>query len=394
MGQGAMRRRGRGYLRGRGWVGTFAWALLVGGLAAALPDRAAAQEWTVQTGAHLDLWNGAGQDGRQILVPMGLGFDTPNWGFSARGAYGQSERDPGGGAAKADFSGFVDTTLSGYLRFSPGQTEVQLGLDVDLPTGKSKLRNDELGAIQDSDLATLERFGEGLDITPTITLYRNFGKVGFGLGGGYLVTGEFDPTRDVASDDLDPGDELTGVLIADFYVADAVRMLLRGAYRRTTADERNGVEVFREGDEIDVRLITEIRPEPWYAVITLRDTIRLKAERPDATGRVTDEPRNSNGNDIRGGLTIGYIASDDWTIELSVDVRHVLENDYPEGDALHDGGRTKVAVGPSLTWTPTRRFAVDLGVRYFYMDVKRSPIFPQEGTIHGVHADLRLTYRF
>ena len=184
------------------------------------------------------------------------------------------------------------------------------------------------------------------------------------------------------------------MLIADFYVADAVRLLARGAYRRVSEDERGGVEVFREGDELDFRLITEIRPEPWYAVVTLRDTVRFKAERPDAAGRLRTESRNSNGNDIRGGITVGYIVTDNWLIEFSVEGRHVLENDYPDGDALHDGGRTKVAFGPSITWTPTRRFAIDAGVRGFVLDVKQSPTFPREGTIYGVHADLRLTYRF
>ncbi len=394
MDQGAMRHRGRGYLVGRGWLVMLGCALALGALVAGPASRAAAQEWTVQTGAHLDLWNGVGQDGRQILVPLSLGFDAPSWGLSARGAYGDSERDPGGGGASGSIRGFTDTTLSGYLRFTAAKIEFQAGLDLDLPTGVSRLKNKELVALQDPDLVTLERFGEGFDINPTITAYRNFGKFGLGLGVGYLVTGKFDPTRDVTSDDLDPGDELTGVLIADFYVADAVRLLARAAYRRVTADERAGVEVFREGDELDLRLITEIRPEPWYAVITLRDTVRFKAERPDASGRLTTESRNSNGNDIRGAITIGYIVTDDWLVEVSVEARHVLENDYPEGNALHDGGRTKVAFGPSITWTPTRKFAIDAGVRYFILDVKQSPTFPKEGTIHGVHADIRLTYRF
>lgn len=391
--EGARRGTGRGHLGARRWLLVLGCVLAVGGVIGFL-GPAAAQEWTVQSGAHLDLWNGVGQDGRQILVPMSLGFDTPNWGLSARGAYGDSERDPGGGASTGSITGFTDTTLSGYLRFTAGKTEVQAGLDLDLPTGVSRLKNRELVAVQDPDLVTIERFGEGFDINPTITVYRNFGKFGLGLGVGYLVTGKFDPTRDVANDDLDPGDELTGVLIADFYVADAVRLLVRSAYRRVSEDERAGVEVFREGDELDFRLITEIRPEPWYAVITLRDTVRFKAERPDGTGRLTTESRNSNGNDIRGGITIGYIVTDDWLVEFSVEARHVLENDYPEGDALHDGGRTKVAFGPSITWTPTRRFAIDAGVRYFILDVKQSPTFPREGTIHGVHADIRLTYRF
>ncbi len=93
-------------------------------------------------------------------------------------------------------------------------------------------------------------------------------------------------------------------------------------------------------------------------------------------------------------MTVGYIFDDVWTVEGVVEVKHVLANDYPESDPLFDGGRTKVAVGPTLVWTPHRRFGIETGIRYFFMDVDRSPFFPRAGTINGVHADLRVTYRF
>jgi hypothetical protein len=75
-------------------------------------------------------------------------------------------------------------------------------------------------------------------------------------------------------------------------------------------------------------------------------------------------------------------------------VKHVFANDYPESDPLFDGGRTKIAIGPTVTWLPHRRFGIEGGFRYFFMDVERSPFFPQSGTINGVHADVRVLYRF
>lgn len=391
-------RTGRAHRAGGRRLGAVVAAILLGWSGAAGVTRAAADEWTVRTGVHVDAWSGAGQSGRQVLLPWSLGFDTPTWGVSGRGALGHSERDPGGGAETGSMTGLVDTTLSGYYRLRVAGAEVKLGLDLDLPTGDAtgvaRLPTRDLAAVQDEDLVTVERFGEGFDVNPTVTAYRSFGAFGLGLGLGYHRTGKYDPTRDAAHDDLDPGDELTVVALGDVYATDTIRLMALVAYTRFTADERGGRELFREGDELDLRVSVEWRPEPWWAAVAVRDVVRFKAERPDAGGGLVTEARNSHGNDIRVGATVGYVLDDAWSLQAAVDLRHVAANDYAAGDPLRDGGRTKVAVGPSVTWTPHRTFAVDAGLRYFLMDVKQGPAFPRSGTIHGVHADVRVTYRF
>lgn len=353
-----------------------------------------ADEWTLRTGVHLDAWSGAGQDGRQILVPLSVFFDTPAWGVGVRGAVGNSERDPGGDLSSGDITGLTDTTLSGYYRLVVADVEIRAGLNLDLPTGVSRLKTRDLAAIQDEDLALLERFGEGFDVNPTISAYRNFGRFGIGGGVGYLWTGEYDPTKEIPSDDLDPGNELTLAVLGDVYLADSLRLAASVAYTYFTADQFQGRDAFREGDEFDVRVTLEWRPEPWWVVASVRNIIRSKAERLDVAGRLGTEPSDSRGNDLRGSVTVGYILDDVWTLDGTVEVKHVFENGYPESDPFFDGGRTKVTIGPTVTWTPHRRLAIETALRYFIMDVERSPFFPRTGTIHGVHADLRVTYRF
>jgi long-subunit fatty acid transport protein len=165
-------------------------------------------------------------------------------------------------------------------------------------------------------------------------------------------------------------------------------------YTRYTEDERGGFEVFREGDELDIGVSLEWRPEPWWAVVTVRDIYRFKAERINAAGQLTEEPENSNGNEIRGTVTVGYIIDDVWTVRGILDFRYVAANDYATTDALYDGGRFKIAIGPGVTWTFSRTFALDASVRYFYLDAERSPTFPLGASINGVHADMRVVYRF
>jgi hypothetical protein len=291
-------------------------------------------------------------------------------------------------------TGFTDTTVSGYYRLHLGDTELRFGLDMDLPTGVSRLSNRDLPAIQDEDLVALQRFGEGFDVNPTLIVYHSFGDWGIGAGVGYLLTGEYDPTKDIPNDDFNPGDELTVSVLGDVFLGDVWRLLVRAAYVHFGTDERGGIETFRENPQVDVTATLEWRPEPWWAVLTLRDIYRFKADRLNAAGQLTEEPENSWGNEIRAGAVLGYIINDVWTVRGILDFRYVAANDYASSDPLYDGGRFKVAVGPGVTWTLSRTFDIDASIRGFYLDAERSPSFPLGANILGVHADLRVTYRF
>jgi hypothetical protein len=353
-----------------------------------------ADEWTAWTGLHLDAWSGAGQDGHQILAPLALHFDAPTWGLYVRGAVGDSKRDPGGGRQSGEITGFTDTTVAGYFRLVVSDVQIRAGLNLDLPSGVSRLKTRDLAAIQDEDLALLQQFGEGFDVNPTISAYRNFGRFGIGGGASYRWTGEYDPTKDLPNDDLDPGDEFTANFLGNVFLTETINLVGTVSYTMFTDTQFGGRDSFREGNQLDFLLSLEWRPEPWWVAVGLRDIVRWKAERLDPSGQLQTEPNNSRGNDIRGSVEVGYIIDDVWTILGAVEVRHVFANDYPESNVLFDGGRTKVAIGPTVTWLPHRRFGIDGSLRYFIMDVERSAFFPQAGTIHGVTADLRVMYRF
>ena len=371
--------------------------LILGGAAGLAAPPAAADQWTLTSGIHLDAWSANDSSGQghgyELLVPLGIFYDTPNWGIAARGSVGTSQHDLDA-APNASMTGFTDTTVSGYYRLRVSGTEIRLGLDMDLPTGVTRLKTRDLPAVQDEDLVALQRFGEGFDVNPTVIVYRNFGDWGLGGGVGYLWAGEYDPTEDIPDDDFNPGNELTVSLLGDVFLGDVWRLVGRVAYTHYSTDERGGIEVFREGDEIDLGVSLEWRPEPWWAVVSLREIYRFKADRLNAAGQLDEEPQNSNGNEIRGVVTVGYIIDDVWTVRGTLDVRYVAANDYATSAALYDGGRFKIGVGPGVTWTLSRTFALDASVRWFYLDAERSPIFPLGANINGVHADMRVTYRF
>ena len=143
--------------------------LLIGGAAGLVATPAAADQWTLTSGIHLDAWSANGSSGQgngyELLIPVGIFYDTPNWGLGARGSAGTSQHDLDA-AASASMSGFTDTTVSGYYRLRAGGADIRFGLDMDLPTGVSSLKTRDLPAVQDEDLVALQRFGRASTSTP------------------------------------------------------------------------------------------------------------------------------------------------------------------------------------------------------------------------------------
>ena len=102
-----------------GPIRRLAGALLLGARRGLAAPPAAADQWTLTSGVHLDAWSAndsSGQgEGYELLVPLGIFYDTPNWGISARGSVGTSQHDLDA-APNASMTGFTDTTVSGYYR--------------------------------------------------------------------------------------------------------------------------------------------------------------------------------------------------------------------------------------------------------------------------------------
>ena len=265
---------------------------------------------------------------------------------------------------------------------------------MDLPTGVSRLKTRDLPAIQDEDLVALQRFGEGFDVNPTVIVYRSFGDWGLGGGIGYLWAGEYDPTENIRDDDFNPGDELSVNVLGDVFMGDVWRLVGRVAYTHFTADERGGVEIFREGDELDIGVSLEWRPEPWWAVVSVRDIYRFKAERLNAVGQLGEEPQNSNGNEIRGVATVGYIIDDVWTVRGILDVRYVAANDYATSARSTTAAASRSRSGPGSRGRSAGRSRSMRASAGTTSTPSAAPSSRMARTINGVHADMRVTYRF
>ena len=261
-------------------------------------------------------------------------------------------------------TGFTDTTVSGYYRLRPlGRHDIRFGLDMDLPTGVSRLKTRDLPAIQDEDLVALQRFGEGFDVNPTVIVYHNFGDWGLGGGIGYLWTGEYDPTEDIPNDDFDPGDELSASFLGDVFLGDVWRLIGRAtlhALHHGRAGRRRGLPAGRRDRH---RRQPGVAPGAVVGRRVPAGHLPLQV-RPPQRGRPGRRGvREQLGNEIRGGRD-GRVHHRRRLDGPGDDGRpYVAANDYPSSDPLYDGGRFKIAVGPGVTWTLSRTFALDASVR-------------------------------
>jgi hypothetical protein len=331
--------------------------------------------------------------GRLFFVPLALSYQAEEWGISVSGGYAASAFRPGEGP-DGDLDHFIDTTVS--ARWTPvllGGRAI-LGADVDLPTGKTKLSPTEQLATQDRDLVLISNFGTGLNANLHADWARPIGPVTVGVGAGFQLRREYDPTGDIPDDNVDPGSQLTATARIEGLVGTTLNLGLQLTHLRFGTDERGGQQIFEVGSVWEVAASIDYRPEPWWGRITARWNTTGKHRRLDATGQLAREPHRGSGNAILVSAEAGYVVSEILAVRLMGDVYDVAANDYPADDPFFDAGRTKVALGPGVTWSPLPNVSVDLSVKGFVLWDTKDAIHGRDTRFTGVHADLLVTYRF
>lgn len=363
---------------------------------AALPPGAGAQQWTASTGLHLDLYTDDGAPktkGGELFVPLVLAFETERWAFRASGGYLSAWLDPDGGG-RAEVDTFIDTTLS--LTYGPPLFGglASFGVDLDLPSGTRRLTPEERLPIQDRDLVLIWNAGAGGNLNLHVNWARPVGPVTLGIGGGYVIRRKYDPTAEIPDDDLDPGDQWTASARGDVQLTDALRLGLQLTHLRFGVDKMGGQEFFRVGPVWDVELSLDYRPDPWWVRIVPKVILNERHDRLDEDGRLAREARTGSGTSYLLALEVGYTFSDAFALRGMANVMHVAENGYPADHPFFDAGRTKVAVGPGVTWTWRQRVSVDFAVKVFSLWDRADAVRPRDTRFTGMHADLLLTYRF
>ena len=157
----------------------------------------------------------AGAEVRGVSYQTGLGIKSVSeiavpfaviWPANARlsfdlgGRYATASRKDSNDSS-VSISGLTDIQVRGVYQVVPGM--VALTVSANLPTGKTKITNEQLltaGAIA-SDLLPypVSSFGSGFNVTTGLALAMPVGGWALGVAGSYRVNGDFTPFADTSS---------------------------------------------------------------------------------------------------------------------------------------------------------------------------------------------------
>lgn len=362
----------------------------------ALPGRLEAAQATASSGFAVHPWWGSGERGGQFLVPAEVEVRQGPFAAGLLTAYAHTWRR-GSGGEDASLSALLDTKLTtSYSSVGRLPVDVLLGLDFNLPTGKTRLSPREASLVMDPDLVPITSFGEGFNVNPTLALARSWGAVAAGVGAGYAWRGSYDLGSAAGGDDYDPGDVVTLSAEVRWAFAPTWEARLAGGHARYGRDELDGKEVLGEGDFWSLLAGCSRDWGRWSASAQVQGIFRQKSEVLSEGGTLGTEPERSRGPEWRAAARAGYALDDATRLTAALEGLYVAENGYPEDSPFFVGSRERVA----LTAGVERRFAsvwearADLGGFYLHTEDSRLAPALDAGTYLGLVARALVTARF
>jgi hypothetical protein len=205
-------------------------AFILAALISATPIQA---QISFQSGFQVDWWsNEGGDEGRQSQIPLIWKGDLNQFSFTVQTAQVFNHIEPNDDEER-DFDGLADTVINlSYEIMDRWPVDLLLALDLNLPTGTPGLADADLVYISDSDLVSITRMGQGLNINPSITVLKQWGSFMAAAGMGYLWRGKYNASESLRG--YDPGDAINITAEAVYSLVDGPVMApIKGRTRRT-----------------------------------------------------------------------------------------------------------------------------------------------------------------
>jgi hypothetical protein len=207
-----------------------------------------AVDFNAHTGFQFDWWDS--DDDRkatQMSIPLTIDGKHQEYSLRVLTGFARTSVELADGTDES-LSSILDTKLN-FSYEVPGKLPLDLliGLDLNLPTGKTDLSADELILIQemDPDLISITTFGEGFNINPTINAVKKWKDWVAGMGVGYLFRGEYDFSVDTKK--YNPGDVINVSAEARYYSQSDWDTRVFGYYAHYFKDKLDGDEIAQEG---------------------------------------------------------------------------------------------------------------------------------------------------
>jgi hypothetical protein len=320
----------------------------------------------VQTGFNLDYW-ADNQDSKavQAHVPVEFTYSRKNYSLGLLTGYANTRIEH---ADKGDrtLSHMLDTKINFSYDISKSLPfGLLFGLDLNLPTGKTDFKQEELALIMDPDLVSISSFGEGYNVNPTLTAAHEWGGLVAGIGIGYLWRGEYDFSE--AVEDYDPGDIFNTSAEARYFFSPVWNGRVFGNYVWYSKDRVGCEDFYHEGDYYQLGMGLNYSRTKWLAGLTVRSIFREKSGTLDAGGGLKTENSKSRGDEWAGDLSINYQLDDETTLKSFIQGLHVSKNGYSADASRFIGRREKYTIGIGASREFTKQLEGGVTLKGFTM---------------------------
>ena len=326
-----------------------------------------AAEIFFQSSLQYDWWKSdSHQDGSQVFVPIEMKAEMDD--FSARliTAFTRIESDTRG-VDTPSLSSVIDTKLNfSYVVLDKLPVNFLFGLDLNIPTGKTDLDDDELLIVRDPDLISIVNTGEGFNINPNISMTKEWSTWSIGLGAGFLWRGEYDYSREFRN--YDPGNIAYVSGEIRYYVADDGLVRIYGDYGTFSKDYLDDDDFYREGDFFLLGAETRYITDKWETRVNFKGIFRGKSEFRQADSKLKTESREGYGDEYVADLLFRYYYSGKDNITPFVQMLYIDDNKYDQLSPLYIGTRKKYSLGCRLKHYLSNTVNLEMMLRFFYLD--------------------------
>ena len=328
---------------------------------------ASAINFNFQTGIQYDWWDDdRDNNASQIYMPVKIEGSHKEYSATLLAGYANTSVDLSDGTSQS-LSNILDTKLNlSYEIIGKLPVNVLIGLDFNLPTGKTDFTQEELVLIMDPDLISINTFGEGFNINPTVTVVKKWGDLEAGAGIGYVWRGKYDFSEDLSN--YDPGNIINASAEIRYYFLSDWDARVFGYYAHYGKDTDDGADFAQEGDHYLLGAAVKYDQIEWIAGATVRGVFRNKSKFQESAGGLFTEDNNSQGIEWIGDLYFTYNLDDNTALQSSLQGLYIGENDYSSDSPRFIGSRKKVTLGVGATREFDQEVKGGLHIKGFIID--------------------------
>jgi hypothetical protein len=357
-----------------------------------------AQEVEFQTGFHTDWWTSPNGDvGQQIYCPLVSGVRYNDFALKVIAAGAYTSFSPAA-STSSSLGAMLDTKVNLSYEFAGKlPVDILVALDLNLPTGTTNLRQQELRLIMDPDLISVTYFGEGFNVNPSVLFSRQWGeKWVTGIGFGYSVRGEYDYSYKVQS--YSPGDIFSIVPEVRYFFTEQWVSRLFGNFSTYGQSKTNGQDFAQQGNFYLIGAGLTYTRKDWAAGLNVFGIIRSKDklyyESADLNNQINSYSFNQ-GDEIVADLSYSYFLDDKTTLKALARYLWMNSNNEPFTSPLYWGERNYFALSLGVARKLTSNVEAELGVKGLTMhDDPNWNHYGRDQSFFGMAGQLMITGLF